>query len=202
MAIEVDEITTGTRPMGEIDLPKCSQCVCGNVCKFRERYESLADAITSLVSHDFDKDTPPGSISIKCNEFRANNYIRPDGALLKGYDGSGSLAKILSSNKGFHAADESQDQEKTDSADDEDEETRRRKKNNVALESLDYLTKQLDGENMKSEPASISTAEKNYRPINLYGRTIDYKEALDLVNRGILLDRSPDPDHPIFVIKS
>lgn len=201
MAIEVDEVTTATSPMGGIDLPKCPQCVCGNVCKFRERYESLANAITDLVSSDFDKDTPPGSISIKCNEFRANNnnYIRPDGVLLKQHD-SGSLAKILSSNEGFHAADESQNQEKTDSA--EDEETRRRKKNDVALESLDYLAKQLDGENMKSEPVSISTAEKNYRPINLYGRTIDYKEALDLVNRGILLDRSPDPDHPVFVIKS
>ena len=200
MAIEVDEVTTATSPMGGIDLPKCPQCVCGNGCKFRERYESLADAITALVSSDFNKDTPPGSISIKCNEFRANNYIRPDGVLLKQYNDSGSLAKTLSSNEGFHAADESQNQEKTDSV--EDEETRRRKKNDVALESLDYLTKPLDGENMKSEPVSISTAEKNYRPINLYGRTIDYKEALDLVNRGILLDRSPDPDHPVFVIKS
>ena len=200
MAIEVDEVTTATSPMGGIDLPKCPQCVCGNVCKFRERYESLADAITALVSSDFIKDTPPGSISIKCNEFRANNYIRPDGVLLKQYNDSGSLAKTLSSNEGFHAADESHNQEKTDSV--EDEETRRRKKNDVALESLDYLTKQLDGENVKSEHVSISTAEKNDRPINLYGRTIDYKEALDLVNRGILLDRSPDPDHPVFVIKS
>lgn len=198
MSIELDTSCEVTNPMGEITLPSCDTCMSKKVCKYCNTYAKVAASIGNVLKNEFVDDTPPGKITIACHEYRAaitKPTVNPEvQAVLLNYDSSDAKS----------SSDEKSVIENHPIMNDDTDGDRIRKKNEKALDSLEYLANQLDNiESSEPEPASksISLAEKNYVPVDLFGRKIDYKEALDLVKRGVLLDRSPDPDHPIFVVK-
>lgn len=203
MSIMIEEDNNNHNSILPIVLPDCSKCVSGNVCKYRDTYDDLMNAVNSVIVKDFNEKTPPCKITITCKEFRADQlayvFSKNTQDNLQQYQSDTlPLDKSIKTTTTPCIVPSQSEESKIET----DDESHKREKNEKALESIDYLTQQIENSNTEiNQPASISTAEKNYKPVILYGRIIEYKEAIDLVKRGILLDHSPDPDHPVFVVK-
>ena len=215
MSIMLDNVESSSNNDNTV-LPKCSECVSYKVCKYTEKYEDLKTKISTLFNDFTIDDIPPGKIIITCNEYRPNTPTIKKIPLKNTY--SDFFPKPVEEESNLTEPDETDTAKLDESlnisakvAENKSEDEIKREKNIKALESLDYLVDQLESatENTKDESSNqsdskesastgISAAERNYIPITLFGRKISYHEAVDLVNRGVLLNIGTDPNHPIF----
>lgn len=210
--------------IGKINLPKCDHCVSCNVCKFKETYQSLSNSLLKVLATDFSDEVPPGKINITCDEYRSKDTPTVKAPISREVvtirERKLSLEEDTSKSTLREYDDKVEEQPHTSNVavtaitpNELSDEERRKQKNSKAIDSIDFLVSQLESNTKPDENVSeesdlseekecasntISEAEKNYKPINLYGRLIDYNEALELVKRGILVDCSIDPNHPVF----